>query len=69
MLMLLAYYPVGWDKKSYGYHGDDGNSFCCSGQGQSYGPTFTTGDVIGCCINMIEKTCFFTKNGINLGKF
>ena len=37
----------GWDKHSYGYHGDDGHSFCSSGQGQAYGPTFTTGDVIG----------------------
>ena len=24
----------GWDKHSYGYHGDDGNSFCSSGTGQ-----------------------------------
>ena len=37
----------GWDKHSYGYHGDDGNSFCSSGTGQAYGPTFTTNDVIG----------------------
>lgn len=35
---------VGWDKQSYGYHGDDGNSFCSSGNGQPYGPTFTTGN-------------------------
>lgn len=33
----------GWDKNSYGYHGDDGHSFCSSGTGQPYGPTFTTG--------------------------
>ena len=37
----------GWEPHSYGYHGDDGNSFCSSGNGQPYGPTFTTGDVIG----------------------
>ena len=37
----------GWDKHSYGYHGDDGHSFCSSGSGQPYGPTFTTNDVIG----------------------
>ena len=24
----------GWDKLSYGYHGDDGNAFCGSGTGQ-----------------------------------
>lgn len=23
----------GWDTHSYGYHGDDGHSFCSSGQG------------------------------------
>ena len=33
----------GWDKNSFGYHGDDGHSFCSSGTGHSYGPTFTTG--------------------------
>ncbi|KAK2085284.1 hypothetical protein P7K49_036584 [Saguinus oedipus] len=58
---------LGWDKHSYGYHGDDGHSFCSSGTGQPYGPTFTTGDVIGCCVNLINGTCFYTKNGHSLG--
>lgn len=59
--------PLGWDKQSYGYHGDDGHSFCSSGTGQPYGPTFTTGDVIGCGVNLIDNTCFYTKNGHHLG--
>ncbi|RUS75825.1 hypothetical protein EGW08_016417 [Elysia chlorotica] len=57
----------GWDKLSYGYHGDDGNSFCSTGSGQPYGPTFTTGDTVGCCVNLIDNTCFYTKNGVGLG--
>jgi len=57
----------GWEKHSYGYHGDDGHSFCSSGTGQAYGPTFTTGDVIGCGINLIDGSCFYTKNGHHLG--
>lgn len=57
----------GWDKLSYGYHGDDGHSFCSSGTGQAYGPTFTTGDVIGCGINLVDGSCFYTKNGHHLG--
>lgn len=58
----------GWDNKSYGYHGDDGHSFCSSGTGVEYGPKFTTGDVIGCGYNLVENICFYTKNGLNLGK-
>lgn len=65
----MQFCDVGWDKCSYGYHGDDGNSFCSSGPAQPYGPTFTTGDVIGCCLNLVDNVCFYTKNGINLGDF
>ncbi|XP_050521165.1 ran-binding protein 9 isoform X1 [Daktulosphaira vitifoliae] len=57
----------GWDKHSYGYHGDDGHSFCSSGTGQPYGPTFTTGDVIGCGVDLVHNKCFYTKNGTHLG--
>lgn len=57
----------GWDTNSFGYHGDDGNVFTDSGSGDKYGPTFTTGDVIGCCLNLTNRSIFFTKNGANLG--
>jgi hypothetical protein len=57
----------GWVEDSFGYHGDDGNCFQKSGKGNKYGPSFATGDVIGCCLNFIDQTCFFTKNGVHLG--
>lgn len=57
----------GWDKGSYGYHGDDGHSFNSTGTGKAYGPTFDTGDVIGCGVDLHSNCCFYTKNGVNLG--
>jgi len=56
----------GWECNSLGYHGDDGNAFRDSGTGTPYGPTFTTGDVIGCCWNLMKGVVFFTKNGLAL---
>ena len=38
----------GWEPDSWAYHGDDGKSFCAASPGKPYGPTFTSGDVIGC---------------------
>jgi hypothetical protein len=53
------------EAESWGYHGDDGNSFCC-GARKHYGPTFSTDDVIGCGVNFRTNTAFFTKNGVSL---
>lgn len=64
--MLLSRLP-GWEEDSWGYHGDDGKSFCCHGEGNSYGPQFSTGDVIGCAVNFSSGECFYTKNGVHLG--
>lgn len=51
---------------SWSYHGD-GNFFSCSKSGKFYGPTFTTGDTIGCFLNFRQNTVFYTKNGVHLG--
>ena len=75
MLFVIQSKCIGWSKNSYGYHGDDGHSFYSSdndnprraNRGLKYGPKYTTGDIIGCCLNLIDKTCFYTKNGANLG--
>jgi hypothetical protein len=56
----------GWEMYSFGYHGDDGHLFDCSGTGKKYGPRFSTGDIIGVCWNLMEKSVFFTKNGSGL---
>ncbi|KAL8731845.1 MAG: hypothetical protein Q9166_003129 [cf. Caloplaca sp. 2 TL-2023] len=57
----------GWEPESWGWHGDDGNTFCCQMTGKKYGPTFTTGDVVGCGINFMTGSAFFTKNGVHQG--
>ena len=62
----------GWEKESWGYHGDDGNLFNGEGsssrQSKKYGPKFTTNDIIGCGVNFRTNTAFFTKNGTYLGE-
>lgn len=58
----------GWEPESWAYHGDDGKSFCAQPQGKPYGPTFTSGDVIGCGVNFMKGCAFFTKNGVFQGK-
>ena len=57
----------GWEPNSWAYHGDDGKSFCCQSHGKTYGPTFTSGDVIGCGVNFMTGCAFFTKNGVFQG--
>lgn len=53
----------GWEHNSWGYHGDDGKSFSDGRDGMQFGPTFTTGDTIGCGIDFSNRRAFFTKNG------
>lgn len=57
---------LGQEDNSWGYHSDDGYSFC-SGSGEPYGPSYTTGDIVGCYMNFKENIIFYTKNGINIG--
>ncbi|GLB36579.1 putative protein with domain in SPla and the RYanodine receptor [Lyophyllum shimeji] len=57
----------GWEPNSWGYHGDDGCSFAAEKTGTKYGPTFGTGDIIGCGIDFTTHKAFFTKNGALLG--
>lgn len=37
----------GWERHTYGYHGDDGRAYSGSGYGKRFGPTFGTGQTVG----------------------
>ena len=54
------------DVETFSYSGLDGNKFDTSGS-QKYSRPFGNDDIIGCGVNFIEGTIFFTKNGIFLG--
>ncbi|TCD65876.1 hypothetical protein EIP91_002035 [Steccherinum ochraceum] len=57
----------GWEKLSWGYHADDGWAFPGHKEGNQYGPTFDTGDIIGCGVDFSQHRAFYTKNGSFLG--
>lgn len=59
----------GWEQNSWAWHGDDGNTFCSQMIGRKYGPTFTTGDIVGCGVNFMKRCAFFTKNGVFQGLY
>lgn len=57
----------GWEANSFGYHGDDGLLYRGHGKGEAFGPTYSTGDVVGGGINYTSHEFFFTKNGQVVG--
>jgi hypothetical protein len=62
------FFFAGWDKFSYGYHGDDGGLFQGSPQLlRQYGPPFGIGDTVGCGIDYQRRSIFFTWHGVFLG--
>lgn len=57
---------MGVDEGFFGYCGSDG-SITASSQSKTYSKPFGRDDVIGCGVNFVNGTIFFTKNGICLG--
>ncbi|KAI5842025.1 concanavalin A-like lectin/glucanase domain-containing protein, partial [Tricharina praecox] len=56
----------GWDSRTWGYHGDDGQKFTGAGYGDFYSELYGIGDTVGCGVDK-QGNIFFTKNGVHLG--
>ena len=54
---------LGTGAPTWGYHGDDGKKFACSGSGEQYSGTYGLGDTVGCGVDFTNETIFYTKNG------
>lgn len=57
----------GWEKNSWGYHGDSGTIYSGERNGTTFGTTFGVGDIIGCGIDFCQNRVFYTKNGTLIG--
>ncbi|KAG5001100.1 hypothetical protein JHK87_022172 [Glycine soja] len=57
----------GWEANSCGYHGDDGLLYRGHCKGEAFGPTYTSGDVVGAGINYAAQEFFFTVH-VNFGQ-
>lgn len=58
----------GWDRESFGFHGDDGGIFHNSGSMLSqFSSHFGVGDTIGCGVDYQRQAIFYTRNGEFLG--
>ncbi|GLC57796.1 hypothetical protein PLESTB_001267900 [Pleodorina starrii] len=51
------------DEGSFALHGKYGRTFWETVQGDYYGFTFGTGDIVGAALDFQRKQIFFTKNG------
>lgn len=58
---------LGWDKGSWGYHGDSGELFT-SKERTNYGQSYAKGDIVGCGVDFDKEVAFFTLNGKYLGE-
>mmetsp|Transcript_19531 Transcript_19531/g.53596 ORF Transcript_19531/g.53596 Transcript_19531/m.53596 type:complete len:428 (-) Transcript_19531:1404-2687(-) len=64
----LAGKQPGWDTFSLGYHGDDGCFFHGTGRASRLcGPSYGSGDTVGCGVHMPSLSVFFTLNGMLVG--
>lgn len=58
---------VGWDKGTWGWHCDDGNSFAGQNHGNEFTEPWGSGDIVGAGIDFSTGRAFFTRNGELVG--
>lgn len=58
---------VGWEQKSWGYHGDDG-SIMSEGDVVNIGPTYSTNNTVGIAVDPGKRSLRFTLDGVTVGK-
>ncbi|KAG0046146.1 hypothetical protein BGZ83_008652 [Gryganskiella cystojenkinii] len=59
---------VGWDLNSWGYHSDDGFLYFGNGkQNIQYSYDYGEGFTVGCGVNFLDRSIFFTLNGEQQG--
>lgn len=58
---------VGWDRGTWGFHCDDGNSFAGQNHGNEFTEPWGSGDIVGVGIDFSTGRAFFTRNGSLVG--
>ncbi|KAF5398111.1 hypothetical protein PHET_08236 [Paragonimus heterotremus] len=58
----------GYEHSSFGYHNDGSVYHGSSSSGLKFGPRIVENDTVGCGIDFMSRSLFFTRNGIFLGK-
>ncbi|KAA3672138.1 uncharacterized protein DEA37_0014248, partial [Paragonimus westermani] len=58
----------GCEHSSFGYHNDGSVYHGSSSSGLKFGPRIVENDTVGCGIDFMSRSLFFTRNGIFLGK-
>ncbi|CAH8818917.1 unnamed protein product [Schistosoma curassoni] len=57
----------GMEFTSYGYHSNSGTIYHNSKELPISAPSFGESDIIGCGVNFVNNSVFFTKNGVFVG--
>jgi Ran-binding protein 9/10 len=58
----------GWEPRSWGFHGDDGQLYNNDRSKDLVVAKYGTGDVVGCGVDFTSNVAFFTRNGEKLRK-